>query len=260
MANPIIPNRFLVLLWVLLFLIDPCKLWGDNYTTQLKKPIEESISIRQSTQKDRERWHNKKEMLRNRLKKLQNRHQELVSKNKDLKAKVKFSQNRIHLLEDNIEKTAHTTSEIKPFLKTVYTKLKALVESSQPFLKKEREKRMARLRLLLNNPEVTTSEKYRKVMETLFIEAEYGNTVEVYAERILLNNKEITVSILRLGRISLFFQTPDKSVTGQYDSFYQKWAIFPTQYNREINTAFEIAAKRRPVKLVNLPLGKLAKK
>ena len=252
--------RFLAIIVLALYLTHPSIIWADNYTTQLKKPVKESISVRQTTQKNQEQWNNKKETLRRRLEKLQEEHHDLISKNRDLKARVNFNQERVHLLQDNIRKTAQTTREIRPYLKTVYSKLKLLIESSQPFLKKEREKRIARLSLLLENPEVSTSEKYRKVMEALFVEAEYGNSIEVYAERILLKDKEITASILRIGRISLFFQTPDKSVTGQFDPFHQKWSIFPNRFNRDINNAFEIAAKRRPAKLVNLPLGKLAKK
>ena len=92
------------------------------------------------------------------------------------------------------------------------------------------------------------------------MEAEYGNTIEVYQGRIILGGKEILVDIFRLGRISLFFQTLDKITTGTFDQAQNAWIVLPKKYNREISAAIEMGLKRRSVDLLNLPLGRIVRK
>ena len=55
-----------------------------------------------------------------------------------------------------------------------------------------------------------------------------------------------------------FCQSLDKKTTGYYDVAARKWEKLPGKYNAEIDTAMEIGAKRRPVDLVNLPLGRMS--
>ena len=89
------------------------------------------------------------------------------------------------------------------------------------------------------------------------MEAEYGNTIEVYQGRIILGGKEILVDIFRLGRISLFFRTLDKMTAGTFDQAQNAWKVLPKKYNREINAAIEMGLKRRSADLLNLPLGRI---
>jgi hypothetical protein len=95
-------------------------------------------------------------------------------------------------------------------------------------------------------------------METLLIEAEYGNTIEVYQETIAVEDQSILVNIFRLGRISIFYQTLDEKSSGFYDISLEAWRQLPRSYNHGIQTAINIGAKRQPVELLTLPLGRIA--
>jgi hypothetical protein len=55
----------------------------------------------------------------------------------------------------------------------------------------------------------------------------------------------------------LFFQTLDHKSCGFYNVASAAWQPLPTDYNRSIGAAMEIGAKRRPVELLTLPLGKI---
>ena len=112
----------------------------------------------------------------------------------------------------------------------------------------------------MENPDTSSSELFRRIMEAVLVEAEYGNTVEVYREKININEKQIMACIFRLGRISLFFKTPDNRLTGYFNPGSGKWVELPEKYNREIGNAIEIAAKRRSIELVTLPVGRIAAK
>jgi hypothetical protein len=97
-------------------------------------------------------------------------------------------------------------------------------------------------------------------MEALFIEAEYGNTIEVYQEKILLADEDMLVNVLRLGRISLFFETLDQQTAGYFDLAENLWRTLPQSANRDIRIAMEIGYKRRPADIVSLPLGRIGLK
>ncbi len=92
-----------------------------------------------------------------------------------------------------------------PFLNSIYDRIYKFIQIDLPFLKEERLSRLNHLRKVLDDDTIPISEKYRKTMETLFIEEQYGRTTEVYKDRINLEGKEIVGNIFRFGRISLFF-------------------------------------------------------
>jgi hypothetical protein len=152
------------------------------------------------------------------------------------------------------------SEKLKPFLYDIYLRLLDSVDQRVPFLKEERSERLGNLKKTLDDPKIVLGEKFRKVMEALFIEAEYGNTVEVYQEKILLTNEDVLVNVLRLGRISLFFETLDQQTTGYFDLAENQWKSLPQSANRDIRIAMEIGSKRRPADIVTLPLGRIGLK
>jgi hypothetical protein len=113
------------------------------------------------------------------------------------------------------------------------------------------------LETLLSDPDVVISEKYRKVMEALLVEAEYGFTIETYQETITIDGRPLLVDIFRLGRISLFYQSLDRKKCGFYNTADAAWQDLDPSFNPVIQPAIDIAAKRRPVELLTLPVGKI---
>jgi hypothetical protein len=111
---------------------------------------------------------------------------------------------------------------------------------------------------LLADPGVTVNEKFRKTVETLMVEAEYGRTIEVYQDTITVAGQPLLATIFRLGRIGLFYQTLDHRRSGMYDVAAKAWNPLPDAYNAVLGTAVDIGAKRQPVELLTLPLGRMA--
>ena len=151
------------------------------------------------------------------------------------------------------------TSEILPFLKSVQARLETLVENDAPFLQTERKTRLKKLKNVMEDIDVSIAEKFRKVMEALSVEAEYGNTIEVYQEKIKLGENEVLGNIFRLGRVSMFFLSFDKSFGAIFNVKEDNWVFLDEDYIPALTASVEIAAKRRPVELISLPLGKIAK-
>jgi len=233
---------------------------GEDFPAKIKKPVNEAIDIRQKTQKTADNWAEEQARLKNEFEQLEKKHVRLSAENDGLNKKVAAQQAAVDELEQKIEGIARISEELAPFLEQVYTRLAGLVETDAPFLAEERHRRIANLRRVLDNPHNSTAEKFRKTFEALSIEAEYGTTVEVYPQKIAIDGDANMVSIFRLGRISLFFRSPDGSICGFFEPVSRTWQKLPPRYNRVIVAATEMAAKRRPVSLLNLPLGKVASK
>jgi FtsZ-binding cell division protein ZapB len=233
---------------------------GEQVTEKIKKPVEDSITIRHNTQKDIEKWSEKKSMLEGEYDSLVENEKRLVVERKHLMQELEAMQGRIIDLENQIMAMEQISEKLKPFLYSIYVRLTDSVDQGTPFLKEERSERLGNLIKTLDDPQIVLGEKFRKVMEALFIEAEYGNTVEVYQEKILLANEDVLVNVLRLGRISLFFEALDQQTAGYFDLAENQWRILPRSANRDIRIAMEIGSKRRPADIVSLPLGRIGLK
>jgi len=227
---------------------------------QVEKPVQDAISVRQKTQQEREKWLADREKMLKELEGLEAENSSLATLCQSLDEEVSSAEDRILLKERELQGIRQIKNDIQPFLHETLEWLSAETEQGLPFLSDERKKRMDRLRGIMDDPAVSISEKFRKIMETLLIEAEYGTTVDVGRKNITLSGEPVVVSVLRLGRLNLFYQTLDGSRCGVFDVALHRWKDLSREYNRDIRLAMDMALKRRPVELVNLPVGRVAVK
>ena len=107
---------------------------------------------------------------------------------------------------------------------------------------------------MMDQPDVSLPDKYRRIMEAYQIEMEYGRTIESYKETVQVNGMDYTVDVLRIGRLLMAFQTLDGELSGNWKSKSRKWEILPDSYNRHVQTGLKIAKKQAPPDLVQLPV------
>ena len=234
--------------------------WAEDtdLSRQVKKPVREAIDTRQNTQKEKEKWRDQRRKLVAVYEQLQQEQKQLQDRKEDLQHQIIATRDRIALKKKQLEDIEQISTQITPFLQELADRLRQLVSGGMPFLTAERDQRIARLTGFIKNPEMSVSEKFRKAMEALLVEAEYGSTIEVYQQTIELDNAPSLVNLFRLGRISLFYQTLDQKRCGFFDVAAADWRPLPAAFNRSIQTAIEIGTKRRPVELLTLPLGRMA--
>jgi hypothetical protein len=230
---------------------------GGDSNQRIERPVRESINTRQATQKKEEQWRLEKEKLVARLEQLQQEHGQLERQKEELLSRVRATQGRVAAKEKQLADIEQISSRIRPFLDELILELQSLISDGLPFLKDERRQRIDRLKSVMADPDISISEKYRKVMEALLVEAEFGFTIEAYQETITVEGKTMLADIFRLGRVSLFYQTLDRKHCGFYNVAERGWQSLPLSLNREIQAALDIAAKRRPVELLTLPVGRM---
>ncbi|MEA1969118.1 MAG: DUF3450 domain-containing protein [Thermodesulfobacteriota bacterium] len=229
----------------------------DQVAAEAKTSVKAAIKMRQSTQKDQDKWALEKEKLINEYNALKEKKRDLTSLNQELSLSCSETKRKIENIESKIKEIAIISENLAPFLNKSCEELKIMVDQGPPMLLNEREMRLAKLEKTLKDKQISASEKFRKTMEALFIEAEYGNTIEVYQKNIMLENKSVLADIFRLGRLSLFCRTPDGKTTGYYNEAEHAWQKLDTKYNPAINRACAMGAKREPIDFLSLPVGRM---
>jgi hypothetical protein len=230
----------------------------EDFPEKVKQPVDASIELRQSAQKEADQWEEKRQELAVRLDRLSAERDALLSVRDRLRERVEAQRRAVASLQRQLSELDRIAGEILPFLDQVHERLSEWVKRDLPFLAKERNSRLARLREILDDPLVHPSEKFRKTMEALLIEAEYGTTVEVYRQPIELEGREVLTDVFRMGRVSLFFQTLDGTKSGFLDPASRTWTLLPPDRNRVIAAALDMGSRRRSVELLDLPIGRLA--
>jgi len=230
---------------------------AQEFTESVQLPVRQSVTIRKNTQQTREHWQAEKEKRIAAYETLEAARAELLATREELKKRLSAQKARNRQLADQLAKLAAISRDIEPFIEETQTRLSELLRREPALLPEERSRRLERLQTLLRDPSIDIGEKYRKTMEALFIEAEYGNTVDVYQQTITVKEQSLTVTIFRLGRLALFYQGMDRKSSGYYDRATGKWQPLSASHNKGIRTAIEIAGKQRPAQMVQLPIGRL---
>lgn len=145
-----------------------------------------------------------------------------------------------------------TNRGVVPLMLEMIETLDRMVEADIPFRIEERRARVQRLRDMMDQAEVTASEKYRRVMEAYQGELEFGRTTEAYSAALPTSGQ--TVDFLRVGRTLLIYQTSDGTVTGWFNPATRAYEELPDRYGLEVRNGLAIARNEKAPDLVTLPI------
>jgi hypothetical protein len=145
-----------------------------------------------------------------------------------------------------------TNRGVIPLMLEMIETLGQMIEADMPFRLEERLARVDRLRMMMDQADVTTSEKYRRVMEAYQGELEYGRTTESYPEPLPTTGQ--TVDFLRIGRTLLVYQTSDQETTGWFNPTTRVFEEIPDRYRLEVKEGISIAKNEKAPNLVVLPV------
>jgi Protein of unknown function (DUF3450) len=248
--------RILILLF--LALCGTAPVLGDTPAERVKETVTGAVDIRQETQRKTDQWAAEKAQLEARYRSSKVKIESLDEQTALWGEKVEVLQERVGELHRRIQESERLEANLHVIVEGLMSRLEAWVREDLPFLPEEREERLRSLKETLAQTESSAAEKLRRLLEALLVECEYGDTVEVYEQRIEVDGEPVFANIFRLGRLSLFWQTPDGARVGEYDRVKDRWAELPRENAQNISAAMEMAEKRRPIELVRLPLGRIS--
>ncbi len=144
--------------------------------------------------------------------------------------------------------------QITPLMLRMITGLEQFVALDVPFLPKERAERLDSLKKLMERADVTSSEKFRRVLEAYQVEMDYGRTIEAYTSLLPVNGQEREVDFLRIGRLELLYVTKDGSHAGSWDADKKQFVELPESNISQINKGLRIARKQLAPDMLTLPV------
>jgi len=150
--------------------------------------------------------------------------------------------------------TLEETREALPVLQErLIERLEQWVEHDMPFLREERQARVASLRS--STDELSSDERWERVVEAWRTELEYGREIDAWRGYLGEGDSRREVDYLRLGRVGFYYLTPDGRAGRVWQADAGSWAPLDEAQRREVRNGLRIARDRRAPELLTLPIS-----
>ncbi len=213
-----------------------------------------TVSASVKSQQKIDRIDDKTRQMLNRYRAALHQSKSLKTYNQYLQDMLQSQQQEMQSLEDQLQNIDTTQQEIVPLILRMLKSLEQFVKLDMPFLPEERQRRIQRLKEMVQRADVTHAEKYRRILEAFQIENDYGKTIEAYRGDLTMNGKTRSVDYLRLGRVALYYQLLDGSETGFWNKEQKQWQMLDNDYRNAVNKGLRIARKQMAPDLLTLPI------
>lgn len=158
-------------------------------------------------------------------------------------------------LRTSIDEVAIIERQITPTMIKMLESLDVFIQSDVPFLLTERKQRVERLRAAIENPNVSTAEKFRAVLEAYSIEGDYGRTIEAYNGTLSLDGVNREVSFFKVGRVALVYQTTDRQGNGVWDQGSRQWITLTDEsFRNYVAKGLQIARDQVAPDMISIPI------
>ena len=174
----------------------------------------------------------------------------LKNYNEQLGIQVKSQNEQLTKIRQELTDIEATQRDVLPLLKRMVDTLEQFVLLDVPFLLEERTKRIATLKNLMERADISTSEKYRRILEAYQIEMEYGRTMTAYRQK-LADGRD--AEMVRLGRVVLLYRVMEGGETGYWDNTQKRWVPDP-ESRAAIENALSIAKEEKAPDLIIVPV------
>jgi hypothetical protein len=171
-----------------------------------------------------------------------------------LEAQIQSQRDEMAEMDRQLLEVETTSREVLPLMQNMLATLDEFVKLDVPFLLEERTRRVATLKDMMSRADVTISEKYRRIVEAYQVEMDYGRTIEAYEGELAGGEGDPrTVQFLRVGRVTLLYQTLDGKETGYWDGEQKAWVV-DDQYAHGFKEGVAVAKKARAPELLLVPV------
>lgn len=175
--------------------------------------------------------------------------------NRLMTAQVQGQEATLEDIKISMDQVDVINRQIFPLMERMIDGLDQSIALDIPFLKEERVNRVDGLKALMSRSDVSVAEKFRKVMEAYQIELDYGSSTEFYKQSLDLGSDYGVrdYNMLRVGRIGLYFQSDDSSITGIWDVDQNAWVV-DDEYRSEIRKGLRMARQLIAPELLLIPV------
>ena len=141
-----------------------------------------------------------------------------------------------------------------PLIQDMVDSLRDFVNADIPFRKETRLDRVEALQDLMDQPDVPPSERYRLVMERFKTEAEYGQTVNAYADTEVIGGTEMKLNFVNIGRVAFMAQNIAGDRSFVWDNQAREWVELDSSFNSAVQDVILMAEKAQQPEMVIVPV------
>jgi hypothetical protein len=167
---------------------------------------------------------------------------------------VNSQQAEINRITTELENIVVVEQGIIPLMANMIETLADFIDLDMPFNLEERQTRIDMLRTNMDSSELTISEKFRQIMNAYQVETSFGKDTEATVGPLDIGGVAREVNFLRVGRILLAYQTPDRQETGFWNKNTRQWEGLGDEYRKPISEGLRIANKQAAPDLLKLPV------
>ncbi|MFT2091337.1 DUF3450 domain-containing protein [Paraglaciecola sp. 2405UD69-4] len=167
---------------------------------------------------------------------------------------VADQQRGIDSLQTQIDGIEGVKRGIVPLMFRMIDSLEKFIDLDVPINLEERKARVERLRDVMANSNVTTSEQFRQVIEAYQIENTYGKAIRSYQGTFDYQGTEVTVDFFNLGRTALMALSLDQKTAWIWDNDARAWEVLDDSYVSSVVYAVRMANALVPPDLLELPI------
>jgi flagellar motility protein MotE (MotC chaperone) len=180
----------------------------------------------------------------------------LVTYNTLLQRQIDNQEAEKTALNESIKNVALIERQIVPLMTRMLDGLEAFIALDTPFLLKERTERIERLRGMMERSDVSAAEKFRRVIEAYQIENDYGRTIEAYKATVEIDGVTQEADFLRIGRVSLAYQTVGGGTTGAWDKDAGQFVkLDDAEFKNQVMHGIKVARKQVAPDLLIVPVA-----
>lgn len=173
---------------------------------------------------------------------------------KQLEQDAAAEEGKRSVLDAQLARIKNTEKDLMPLMLRMVAELDTFVAGDLPFLIAARRQRVAELKTLLTDPSRGIAEKYRRVLEAYRTEVDYGHSLGAEEATLDSGGERQPVSLVRIGRVGLYYLSADRARAGVWDASGQRWQELDSDEIKEVERALTMAQAKAPPELLVLPV------
>ena len=252
-------KRILLSVSVLL-LVANLAVFAQTDVERTESQMNSAIQSEGTAQKKVEKWTDDKEDLVSEIRTIQTTNTWLEYQNQKYSIYIDRLNKQIAMLNSKKLEARKVREGLEPYLENeALVRLEKFIASDLPFYEAVRAQGVRDAKNTMNDPHSTLADKLRQVLSVLEIEANYGKEVGTSDVTLTVDGKETEVTVLRFGRVSMFYISLGGKKIGWWNEQTREWEPLPKNFNREINRALQMAKRERTIDLIHIPVGAVKK-
>lgn len=185
--------------------------------------------------------------------------EQLLVSNNQLRQRIARQDQLIIDMATSIEYAAMLSDEdnspLNDLVERMMVSMEQFVEVDLPFEIEQRRQAVSRIRGLVDNPAAPLSQKIQMLIALYQAEDAYGRTLSTYNTSMDIDGVETEVTVTRIGRLMLSYQSADRRTTAMWDKVSGQWVeLNPGDYRTSLDRAMNVAGSLLAAEMIHVPV------